>query len=147
MRIGRIAALLAIIVSTVGLAPAAQAAEIWTLKSKWDSGCLDHNFTDNVHTRPCNGGPHQKWQVTRRSDGTLSLMNVGTTMCLDNSEHDVRGWGCNPYSYQRWTIKHWTGSEFELVSKYDNHCLDNSVHRVRSWGCLGATNLPYQRWS
>ncbi|WP_434439981.1 RICIN domain-containing protein [Lentzea sp. E54] len=143
MRIGRIAALLAVITATVGLAPPAQAAETWLLKNQWNNGCLDYNPTNGVHTRACNGGPWQQWQFIRYGDGTIRFLNVATKMCLDASEKGVRGWGCNELPYQRWRLEWLSTGDFRLFSRWDNRCLDNSEKGVRTWGC---NVLPYQRW-
>ncbi|QFZ24400.1 hypothetical protein EKG83_21345 [Saccharothrix syringae] len=126
------------------VAPSASAATVWTWQSGWDSGCLDHNSTDGVHTRTCNGGDWQKWEVTSYPDGTKRFMNVATKMCLDNSEYGVRGWGCNDGAWQRWRMGNWGGGKYELVSQWNNLCLDNSVYGVRTVGCNG---LSYQMWS
>ncbi|WP_053715071.1 RICIN domain-containing protein [Saccharothrix sp. NRRL B-16348] len=146
MKFGRVVAVLvAVLVGLLGVVPAASAApEQWKLKSEWDSGMLDHNFTDGVHTRPSNAGPYQNWEVKRYADGTYRFMNVATKMCLDNSEHGVRGFGCNDGSWQRWRVNHWGNGTYEILSAWNNHCLDNSVYGVRTFGCNG---LNHQRWT
>ncbi|CCH28456.1 hypothetical protein BN6_11300 [Saccharothrix espanaensis DSM 44229] len=132
----------------VAMAPAASAVPDGTVLDQWrwqswaTGGYLDHNPADGVHTRAENRGPHQWWEVTRYSDGTLRFMNVATKMCLDNSEHGVRGFGCNDGPWQRWRTGSW-GTTYELVSMWNNHCLDNSHEGVRTMGCNG---LAYQRW-
>lgn len=143
MRIGRVAALAAVIATIVGLTPAAHADTNWVITSRFNNYCLDYNPTDGVHTRQCNNGDHQKWSPTFYGDGTVRYMNVATTMCLDASEFGVRGWGCNDLNYQRWKRNAFNSTEFELVHLRSNHCLDMSEYGVRTIGCNGKF---YQRW-
>lgn len=143
MKIGRAAALLAVMATLVGLTPVAQADTAWVLKSRFSNWCLDHNPGDGVHTRKCNGGDYQRWDVTFYPDGTTRYMNIATKMCLDASEHGVRGWGCNDLNYQRWTRGAFNSTEFQLLHMRSNHCLDSSEHGVRTIGCNGGM---WQRW-
>ncbi|CCH32510.1 RICIN domain-containing protein [Actinosynnema sp. NPDC047251] len=134
----------AVVLGLVGLVPSATAGdETWRFDSEWDTGSLDHNPTNGVHTRSWNGGPWQIWAVKRYGDGTFRFMNTGSLRCLDNSEHGVRGFGCNDGSWQRWKVNSWGDGTVEIVSTWNNHCLDNSWEGIRTVGCNG---LEYQRW-
>ncbi|GAA3862496.1 hypothetical protein GCM10022243_31230 [Saccharothrix violaceirubra] len=145
MKFGRVAAVFAaVVLGMLGvMAPQASAADAWHWQSQWDSGYLDYNPTNGVHTRPWNGGPYQLWEYKRYSDGTYRFMNVATKLCLDNSEYGVRAFGCNDGAWQRWDMNDWGNGNWELVSMWDHRCLDNSTYGIRTVGCNG---LSYQLW-
>jgi hypothetical protein len=85
----------------------------------------------------------QRWHMRYYADGTVRFMNEYTTMCLDDSEYGVRGWGCNDLAYQKWKVNGWGNGWYELLNQYTHHCLDVSEYGVRDVGCNG---LTYQQW-
>jgi Ricin-type beta-trefoil lectin domain len=146
MKYGRIATTTAaVVLSALGVfAPAASAQQtVGAWENRLSQTCLDHNFTDGLHMRGCNGGPWQQWVLKSYSDGTKRFMNQATKYCLDSSEQGVRAFGCNDLSYQRWRANDWGSFQYELVNQYTHHCLDYAT-AIRDVGCNG---LSYQQWN
>jgi hypothetical protein len=147
VRLGRFAAMIAaaVMVGVTALAPAAQADTEMQWETNWNFGCLASGSPRGVYVEPdCNPNDvRQRWVVRYYADGTARFMNTYTTMCLDDSEYGVRGWGCNDLAYQKWKINGFGNGWYELLNQYTHHCLDVSQYGVRDIGCNG---LPYQRW-
>ncbi|MEU7870399.1 RICIN domain-containing protein [Dactylosporangium sp. NPDC049140] len=147
MRLGRIAAMVAaaVMVSVTVFAPAAHADTVQQWETRWNTGCLSSGTARVVYVeRDCNPmDARQRWHMRYYADGTVRFMNEYTTMCLDDSEYGVRGWGCNDLAYQKWKVNGWGNGWYELLNQYTHHCLDVSEYGVRDVGCNGMT---YQQW-
>ena len=144
MKFARIAALLAaLVMGLLSAATPASAEEVVVWKNQFTGKCLDDSEY-GLRTYPCNGGPFQKWIITRWADGTQRFMNQMTKKCLDDSvEAGLRTFGCNKLTYQSFFVEDRGHPVYRLKNQATLRCLDDSEKFLRPFGC---NELRYQRW-
>jgi len=69
--------------------PKATGGAVMTLVNAALNTCLDSNYAGSLYSDACNGGNYQDWIVTPNSDGTWSLTDDQTGLCLDRQRHLV----------------------------------------------------------
>jgi hypothetical protein len=112
-----------------------------TYVNKHSGDCLDSNAAGDAYVFVCNNGDYQRWNVTRNADGTWTLRNLATNLCLDSDDESKDGthgalytMQCNGGDYQHWTIVH-RGELIAFRSKATELCLWNSPDPATSVVC------------
>ncbi|MBO0867616.1 MAG: RICIN domain-containing protein [Micromonosporaceae bacterium] len=79
----------------------------------------------------CQGGDTQRWTVHTSADGTFTLVNVASGMCLDVTDRSVddnakiQQWTCNGGTNQQWqATRADSAGAVALVSVGSGKCLD-----------------------
>jgi hypothetical protein len=65
--------------------------------------CLDSDTTGAVSTTTCSGSTTQNWTITDNGDGTWSLKDASTGLCLDSTSTALSTDACGGGASQRWT--------------------------------------------
>lgn len=121
--------------------PKAIGGAVMTLTNVAMNVCLDSNYAGNLYSGACNGGYYQAWIVTPNNDGTWTLTDYQTGLCLDGNGSWFYVDACNGGSYQHWTPT-WGGSGWILTSLATGMVIDDNGSPY--FNTLNGG--PYQQW-
>lgn len=149
----RLTALLGLMVlgmSFLALAIPVQAAgATQTYQNEKTGQCLGsfepNSAKDGVFGIPCTNSTTVKWNVQRNKDGTVTLINQRTGLCLDsNHSKEVYTHTCNGGAFQHWFVGRNDNGTITFWSKATGYCLDtNSTNNVYTLECNKGS---HQRW-
>lgn len=86
--------------------------------------CLDSDSTGAVSTTTCSGSATQNWTITDNGDGTWSLTDASTGLCLDSTSTTLSTDACGGGTSQRWTHS-WGASGWILTDQATGMVLDS----------------------
>lgn len=128
-------------------ARAASSDELDTFTNEATGRCVDDSAL-GLRTFACNRSNYQTWDISDTRNGSFTMRNMATGLCLDDSrDYHLRAIGCNGLIYQQWIVsRRWPDGSFQLSSNGTGLCLDDSnAYHLRTFAC-GGTQTPWQSW-
>jgi hypothetical protein len=113
--------------------------DVKTLRNEKKNSCLQE-ISSGISIVKCNNSKNQRWSMQKWDDGTLTLVNVGSGHCLEESTQNVlRATGCgNSHSPQQSWFSDRAVSGTHFKNQGTQHCIEAvGEHGLRPNVCRG----------